>query len=133
MDAQLASRKRTLPAEAQTATKRQAVSENPENTEPNDVGADQKVVEKPIQAAGRKPRAKNSKPKTVKAKPKATKPKRKGREGKIENTLESLGVEHPEGVSRCLKAAISRGHIKILPKKWITLMSQKMYVALVSM
>ena len=80
MDAQLASRKRTLPAEeAQTATKRQAVSEN-ENTEPNDVGADQKVVEKPIQAAGRKPRAKNSKPKIVKAKPKATKPKRKGRE-----------------------------------------------------
>ena len=24
-------------------------------------------------------------------------------------------MEHPEGVSRCLKAAISRGHIKILP------------------
>ena len=107
MDAQPTSRKRGRPAgRGKTPAKRQAIAEN---AEPNFAVDDQpEIVAKPVPT--KKPRAKGKS-----TKGKSAKPKRKGREGKIENTLESLGVENPEGVSRCLKAAISRGHIKILP------------------
>ena len=107
MDAQPTSRKRGRSAgTAKTPAKRQAITEN---AEPNFVADDQpEIVAKAVPT--KKPKAKGKSTKS-----KSTKPKRKGREGKIENTLESLGVENPEGASRCLKAAISRGHIKILP------------------
>lgn len=112
MDAQPTSRKRGRSAgTAKTPAKRQAITEN---AEPNFVVDDQpEVVAKAVPT--KKPRAKSKSTKGKSTKSKSAKPKRKGREGKIENTLESLGVKNPEGVSRCLKAAISRGHIKILP------------------
>ena len=57
---------------------------------------------------------------TGNAKPKgnASKPKPRGRKGKVEELLRSRGVKNPETVSKCLMAAISRGHVKILtPEK----------------